>query len=405
MLASVDLARLATSVYLVRDLYGRVRVVAAEQEVDDTTRDVLDSMAVRLSQVLGAHAHPSSANVLMLDTEVFKVLGPSTQKLSDRVFWIDRLVTNAGWWTIEASELQPRRCTLFSVKGGVGRSTTAVIAAWHLARRGERVLVVDLDMESPGLSSAALEPQLQPEFGVVDWFVEDLVGQDHHVVERMMASPGWAQDLEGSVAIVPAHGMEPGEYLAKLGRVYVGKKASWTNRLVSMVSELEGAWRPTTVLIESRSGLHDIAAATVTDLGASVLLFATDSISNWTDYRILFRHWKDHGLAEQMRGRLSIVSALTPELGTEEYLAKFKEHSWDLFCDHLYDSVDPLSEGDEFSFDLHDKSAPHRPVPIHWNRGFAAGTSLHRIEESRVAQAYLKFLEFLDALLVPMGER
>lgn len=402
VLNSVDLTPLATSVYLVRDLNGKVRVVVAEQEVDEATIGVLNSLASQLSRVLGAHAHSPSTSVLMLDTEVFKVLDPSKQKLADRVFWIDRLMTSTGWWTIEAPELQSRRCTLFSVKGGVGRSTTAVIAAWHLARQGERVLLIDLDIESPGLSSAALEPQSQPEFGVVDWFVEDLVGQGRHVVERMMASPAWARDLEGSVAIVPAHGMKPGEYLAKLGRVYLNKEVSWTKRLESMVSELEEEWHPTMVLIESCSGLHDIAAATVTDLGANVLLFATDSISNWTDYRILFRHWRHHGMAERMRDRLSIVSALTPELGTEEYLAKFKEHSWDLFRKYLYDSLDPLSGSDEFSFDLHDSFAPHCPVPIHWNRGFAAGTSLHRVEGSSVAQAYSGFLRFVDDHLRPV---
>ena len=404
VLGSMDLAPLATPVYLVRDLYSRVRVVADEKEVDDATHAALTSMAARLSKVLGTRAHPLSTAVLMLDTDVFKVLDPSIRKFSERVFWIDRLVTHIGWWTVE-SELQPKRCTLFSVKGGVGVSTAAVIAAWHLARHGERVLLVDLDIQSPGSSSAALEPHSQPEFGVVDWFVEDLVDQGRHVVERMVASPAWAQDLEGSVAIVPAHGMQPGEYLAKLGRIYLRKNTSWTQRLDSMVSELEETWRPTIVLIKSGSGLHDIAAATVTDLGANVLLFATDAVSSWTDYCILFRHWKHNGLAGHMRERLSIVSALTPELGTEEYLARFKEQAWNLFRDHLYDAVDPASTGDEFSFDLHHSFAPHRPVPIHWHSGFAAGTSLHRIERSLVAQAYSEFLQFFDTHLRPVQTR
>lgn len=45
---------------------------------------------------------------------------------------------------------------------------------WHLARNGQRMLVVDLDMESPGLSSAMLDARQRPRFGVADWFVEDL---------------------------------------------------------------------------------------------------------------------------------------------------------------------------------------------------------------------------------------
>ena len=317
------------------------------------------------------------------------------------MFWVERMVTNNGWQTINGSAPQTNRYTLFSVKGGVGRSTTAVVLAWHLARKGERVLIVDLDVESPGLGSAVLDQDTHPEFGVVDWFVEDLVGQGGHVVEHMTGTPTWARDLEGIITVVPAHGRDPGEYLTKLGRVYLDTDSPWSERINSMITQLEMAWKPTVVLVESRSGLHDIAASTVTDLGADILLFATDSESAWVDYKILFAHWGAHQLAEDMRSRLSIVSALTPEIDTDEYLAGFAERSWHLFRDHLYDDVVPNCTGDDFSFDLHDPSAPHRPLPIYWNRGMAAGTSLHGIDVAPVMLAYSAFLASFDSQLRP----
>lgn len=154
------------------------------------------------------------------------------------------------------------------------------------------------------------------------------------------------------------------------------------------------------VLLESRSGLHDIAAATVTDLDAQVLLFATDSESNWTDYEILFRHWQEHRLAPNIRERLSIVSALTPELHTDEYLSGFRERAWDLFRDYLYDEVAEGTEsGDPFSFDLLDEDVPHNPIAIHWNRGLAAGTSLRNLEPTTLNQAYAPFLRQFDELI------
>ena len=301
------------------------------------------------------------------------------------------------------------RWTLYSVKGGVGRSTTAAVLAWHLARKGDRVLVVDLDLESPGLSSAMLDARARPEFGVTDWFVEDLVGQGDRLIDRMLASPAWTQDMDGDVFVVPAHGSEPGEYLAKLGRVYMDTGASWTGRLEGMLRQLEQTCQPSTVLLESRSGLHDIAAATVTDLDAEVLLFATDSESHWTDYGILFRHWQSHDLAIRIRERLSIVSALTPELGTDQYLQALRERWWDLFREWLYDEVPASNElaGDSFSFDLNDEEAPHYPLPIHWTRGLAAGTSLRDFEESQttVEQAYQPFLTRFDELVTDNRRR
>ena len=389
--------------YLVRDLFGKVRISLSDAvEEDKSCRELLQRLASSLHEVLGAHGYPAEDAVLFVDADLLTDLNDVAQEIHPGVYWIDRLVTGRDWWTVGSAGLGRKavRYTLFSVKGGVGRSTTAAVLAWHLARNGKRVLVVDLDLESPGLSSAMLELDRQPEFGVTDWFVEDLVGQGDRVIEQMMAAPQWAQDFDGDVRVAPAHGRKPGEYLAKLGRVYMDTAAPWTVRLTHLLKRLEADFEPQVVLLESRSGLHDIAAATVTDLDAQVLLFATDSASNWTDYEILFQHWQRRDLARQMRGRLSIVSALTPELDTERYLQGFRERAWDLFRDCLYDDVASSGDSsDTFSFDLNDEDAPHDPLAIHWTRGLAAGASLRDLERTTVEHAYKQFLERFDVLM------
>ena len=401
-------------VYLVRNLYGKVSISAPEDaEGDASVRQALERLGVRLRETLGAHGAPAGEPVLFVVGALLDDLRDAAWKIpgASRVYFVDRLVTAAGWWTVGGSDTGsagggpsgagiPARWALYSVKGGVGRSTTAAVLAWHLARTGRRVLVVDLDLESPGLSSAMLEPARRPEFGVADWFVEDLVGQGDRVVERMTAAPRWTQDFDGDVRVVPAHGADAGEYLAKLGRVHMDTDVAWTARLRRLLERLESDFEPEVVLLESRNGLHDVAAATVTDLDAQVLLFAVDSESHWTDYDILFRHWERHDLAVRIRERLSIVSALTPELGTERYLQRFREHAWHLFRDQLYDDLSsPGDAGDAFSFDLRDDDAPHAPLAIHWTRGLAAGGALRDLEESTVLQAYRPFLARFGRLM------
>ena len=44
-----------------------------------------------------------------------------------------------------------RIITFYSYKGGTGRTMSLANAAWILASQGHRVLVVDWDLESPGL--------------------------------------------------------------------------------------------------------------------------------------------------------------------------------------------------------------------------------------------------------------
>ena len=393
-------------VYLVRDLLGKVRISVSESvEADTASRNSVRLLADSLQVSLGPHSYAAEVAVLFTDSAMLEHLSAEASEICDGIYWVDRLVTGHDWWTVKSSisERMATRYTLYSVKGGVGRSTTSAILAWHLAQNGAEVIVLDLDLESPGLSSTMLDDNARPEFGITDWFVEDLVGQGDFVLEAMTATPSWAQDFDGSVRIVPAHGREPGEYLAKLGRVYMDTDHPWTARLNRLLSQLESTYRPTILLLESRSGLHDIAAATVAHIDAHVLIFAVDSESNWTDLDILFRHWQSQesrGLASKIRERLSIVSGLTPELDTEQYLRGFRERSWDLFRHRLYDSVAPTDEpGDEYSFDLHEEGAPHDPIPIHWTRGLAAGVSLRHLEVQAVSSAYWQFLKRFDDLL------
>ena len=404
LLETQDLPENLAPLYLVRNLFGRVSITAsATREADKACRIALQRLSRSLHEKLGAHGYPADDAVLFVESDLLNTLKEGAREIRPGVYWVDRLVTGLGWWTVgdPRSQKGPTRCTLFSVKGGVGRSTTAAVLAWHLSRNGERVLVVDLDLESPGLASAMLDTRTQPRFGVTDWFVEELVGQGDRVLEQMTAAPKWAHDYDGSVRVVPAHGRDPGEYLAKLGRVYMDTSDDpWTARLNRLLRHLEHEFEPTVVLVESRSGLHDIAAATVTDLDAEVLLFAIDSESHWTDYGILFDHWSSYYLATRIRERLAIISALTPELDVERYLQRFREQAWNLFRDRLYDEVPPSGDADiEFSFDLSAEDAPHDPIPIHWTRGLAAGASLINFEETPVKQAYAPFLKRFDRLI------
>src|SRR5437016_1288362 len=51
--------------------------------------------------------------------------------------------------------------TFYSFKGGVGRTMALLNAACILAGRGRRVLMIDFDLEAPGLTFLALK-QLSP---------------------------------------------------------------------------------------------------------------------------------------------------------------------------------------------------------------------------------------------------
>ena len=382
-----------------RDLNGRVRLILPERFRESEQHLLLNELASLLMKRLGKHAYPENAEILF-EVNREQALQGATSYLIDgstNVWLVDRLATEANWTRITPETVGNQRVVFFSIKGGVGRSTALAAAAWRLAQAGKRVLVLDLDLESPGLSSALLPPERQPKYGITDWLVEDLVDNGDAIFESMRATSNLSHD--GEIHVVPAHGADHGEYIAKLGRVWMpklkadGTREMWSSRLSRLLLELEERVQPDVTLIDSRSGIDEIASACITELGANlILLFALEGEQTWNGYRMLFEQWLRAGVAQQIRERLQIVGALVPETDRIEYLTGLREHSYGVFGDTLYDEIAPakigevgrrvdgmwkvggLSEG--WNFDEADETAPHHPWAVNWHRSFAGLLSL-----------------------------
>ena len=374
-------------VYVNRDLNGRVRLIVAScWEDDPKAQTALYAIAQLMFEDLGLHAFPSNQAILFEDHMDQVEHGCFVSPLADiaGVLVIDRLATEGNWSTIAPISTGVPRVVFFSIKGGVGRSTAMAATAWSLAQQGQRVLVLDLDLESPGLSSSLIPNDRRPSYGITDWLVEDLVGNGDAVLTEMVATSTLSRD--GDIYVVPAHGVVPGEYVSKLGRAWMpkvsmdGARESWSQRLQRLLNQLEEKLKPDIILIDSRAGIDEVASACVTDLGATlVLLFAIEGEQTWSGYRILFQHWRTTGVVRAIRERLQLVGAVIPELGSAEYFSTLRESAWTLFSEELYDEVAPgeIVSGAVWSFDDTEGGAPHSPWPIRWHRGFAAFRSLH----------------------------
>lgn len=372
-----------------RDLHGRIRLVIAEKH-RLVYEQAIASIARALSEQLGNHAfHEEQVILFEADVDAVKY-GATCFPLQGvvGVSVIDRLATETSWATITPISTNIPRVVFYSIKGGVGRSTAIAATAWSLAEAGKRVLVLDLDLESPGLSSALLPNDRRPMYGIADWLVEDLVDNEASVFNDLYATSTLSR--EGEIYVVPAHGKDPGEYIAKLGRVWMpkinaeGVRVNWSNRLQRLIQKLETHLLPDVVLIDSRSGIDEIASSCVTDLGATlILLFAIEGEQTWLGYRMLFDYWHRAGVVQDIREQLQLVGAMIPEIDAAEYVRELNDHGWDLFAAALYDEIPSQDLGVEhWSFDTADEMAPHYPWSIRWHRGFSALRSLHARFES-----------------------
>ena len=385
-----------------RDLNGRVRFIAPEQlRENEAQRAAVDAVYGVLSERLAPHAYSPGSGILYETSKELACHDATHYALKGlpHVWVVDRLATEANWARISPEAEGVPRIVFFSIKGGVGRSTALAATAWHLAQTGRRVLVLDLDLESPGLSSALLPLERQPMYGITDWLVEDLVDNGDAVFDSMVATSNLSHD--GEIHVVPAHGADHGEYIAKLGRVWMpklqadGAREMWSARLGRLLQALEVRVQPDVVLIDSRSGIDEIASACITDLGANlILLFALEGEQTWNGYRMLFEQWQRAHVAETIRERLKIVGAIVPELDRVSYLEGLRESAYGIFVDTLYDeiapanpeAIGPTSNGDGkwrvddlvegWNFDEADEGAPHYPWAVNWHRSFTGLRSL-----------------------------
>lgn len=405
----------ARPVVLVRDLYGKFRVVLP----DDRT-DVADALAADLTDVLGVYGYaPTSTFLRQSDIGtaaksarvILEVQGGA------QVVLVDRLLTGTEWSASPSVESGgPKRFTLFSMKGGVGRSTTATALAWHLAKKGKRVLVLDLDLESPGVGTTLLGKSL-PRFGVVDWFVEDAVGQGTLVLPHMVAESELGLATNGKLLVVPCFGTDTGfrgasthpddqgDYLPKLGRAYLERGPTghepWPHRLLRLVRDLEEREKPDIVLLDSRTGLHDTSAALILAMGADTLMFAVDTRQTWAAYRFLFEHWRSHPNVRDFRDRLWVIGSMVPRKDGETYVEGLRDGAHKLFWETLYDvppeaSEDTTDPASVFNFQPTDESANHYPREVLFDEGLVAFDPLSALQGGPIGAAYGKLFDWFD---------
>jgi MinD-like ATPase involved in chromosome partitioning or flagellar assembly len=188
--------------------------------------------------------------------------------------------------------------TFYSYKGGVGRSFTLANTAVLLARWGYRVLVVDWDLEAPGLH-LYFEPHLtkSPKSGVVD------IAQEYLAGVRTPSSHEVRVDVEGVLDLIAAGGVtEDGRLDPTYSRRM--QALNWEDLyrrgFAAHLEEYREQWvaKYDFVLIDSRTGVSDIAGICTAQLPDRLIVVFTANDQNLNDV-VEIAH-----LADKARDRL-----------------------------------------------------------------------------------------------------
>ncbi|MBT9160801.1 MAG: hypothetical protein DDT26_02097 [Dehalococcoidia bacterium] len=412
------------SLLIVRDWQGRVHIgVPGSKKFDklpEASRAALRAARDALAAATGVLLFEPDGFVYsedLFDADALwagtdKVLWDELDPLS--VYWIERQAKEKIW-TQSPSAVDgphPLRVVFFGIKGGVGRSSALLASAYYLLAQGKKVLVLDADFESPGVSATLLADDLRPDYGLLDWFALDAIRPELAgeliSTRRLVERSGLEATVvgEGAVWVAPSFGRETQDYVGKLGRLYQDvAEQGYVRRFKRLLDGLEAELQPDVVLLDSRAGVDDTAAVALTQLDAHGLLFATHGRATWAAYGHLFKHWQHFAHlragGDDFRSKLHVVSALTPvDAG---YDRAFLDASYRLFLDHLYEELKAdQMESDGFNYGADDPDAPHRPWRVRWDdvlRHFDPIQNPAQLDAAVFEKAFGELKQLLDQLL------
>jgi hypothetical protein len=367
------------------DVFGRIRVVlwGAAQDLEPLRTD----LAQKMSDVATGWWSGDLWLAGTGDGDPVHALawneGAPDSELPERMRLLERHRNRGAWFTDlqepvwqshGADEAEgPPVIVFYSFKGGLGRSTVLASFAIQRARLGERVAVLDFDLDAPGvgLLLAADAEGRTAQWGTVDYLLErDTPGplSDYYHPCRRLEVVG---DKNGEILVFPA-GRLDAAYPGKLARVDLepSRNAEGFDPVVSLLRSIHDELDPAWILLDVRTGLSEPAGALLSGLAHLHVLFGTPSEQSWQGLRVVIERLGARRVAQDLpQGDCVLVQAMVPADTETAKGARvsFETHARDEFSDteHGYYAV----ESDEL-WDLRDletEDAPHVPVPLSYD--------------------------------------
>jgi len=355
------------SATIIRDLQGRVRLVLELQRGHGLADADRQALAQSLDAALGPYwggqiwqqGKRQDATYRALEAQINSQRqlwagAPTTRGLT--WYKLERTFSKSAWlsdtaqppWDLD-DPVHPALVAFYSFKGGVGRTTALATVAFLLARAGRRVAVLDLDLEAPGLGALLLTGIAPPDMGVVDYLLEvELTGRapvtltpDYAVIQNEQSLIG---DGPG-IVVLPA-GRTNAAFLEKIARLDFEKFVTQPhNPLVQLLEQIRATYTPHFILLDVRSGLHDLGGLSLNGLSHLDVLFGLDTVQSWEGLSVVLPLL---GARTQRREVLLVHAMVTPARYDPDANERFRRHAFDLFHDFYYrddeDMPNPMAE-------------------------------------------------------------
>lgn len=259
--------------------------------------------------------------------------------------WIYGAEREESVWPYEEA-IQPsgvKVITFYSFKGGMGRTTALAGAALALAGEGKDVMMVDMDIEAPGLATLFV-PEERIGKGVLDYMIESTVDPGVQIGDYVLdvTDPALLREDDGRVYLVPA-GKVDQHYLQKLARIdYQDHRENALRESLSrLLTALRAHYQVDYILVDARASFHDMGGVAAVQLPHGVVLFGNDTRQSWDGMAQVL-----HTIGESHDADFPVMIVDTmclPPTSPEYAAAKshFIQRAYTACADNYYDEGNP----------------------------------------------------------------
>lgn len=223
--------------------------------------------------------------------------------------------------------------TFYSFKGGVGRTLALVNVGVELAQSGRRVLLVDFDLEAPGLHTFDVlkPPTSEPRPGIVEYVTTFVATRKAPKVRDYIYESAPLGQRGGRLWVMPA-GSGGEQYRAKLAAIGWQRLYRDLDGYV-LFEDLKAQWQqdyaPDYVLVDSRTGHSDVEGICTRQLPDAVVVLFFPNEQNLAGLRTVVNDIR----AETQAGRrreitLHYVMSNVPDLDDEDGVLKNRKREF-----------------------------------------------------------------------------
>lgn len=373
-------------ILVIEDSFGHFSLaVWGSQSANEALKGVLEEVAPFNGTIFVA-PEPGAFDPLELDASWEDALPIGENE--DRIRWVVRHRMLPAWQACRRSPLwsSSEGCPIvafYSFKGGMGRSTALTAFALERSRRDEHVVVVDLDLDAPGLGSTLPTDSASP-YGVVDYLIESPVlgKRPDDLLDYSWRVPLTGVRTSGTLRVFPAGKLDE-HYLGKMARLDFEKTEGMNHPLEELLMQIHETWKPDWILLDSRTGFSETAGMLLSGLAHYYVLLGVDSEQSWQGLTYAVRKL---GAERLLRGwpqaEILMVQGLVPELKREQkdsLKQRFLERSEDLFREEYYSAeIEGEKRDDEVWYldDMPVSEAPHRSQHLSYLPELAQSTDI-----------------------------